>query len=159
MRRNAILNAFVPVTGWTGDHLVDTKPDKDAGQRPEQHSLDGPHRTLNPQVLGSNPRGRTQRKSTVTSAFSAVRLGLELRCIKSIRASERDAPLDAPRRGSVSARSTVPLHVSTAVLPYDVHPGCRQGGNVKDLASRFERNVDRTGDHQRHAMPCGAREG
>jgi hypothetical protein len=58
---NAIRNAIVPVTGWTRDHLVDTKPDKGAAQRPERHSLDSPDRTLNPQVLGSNPRGRTPK--------------------------------------------------------------------------------------------------
>ena len=66
---NAILNAIVRVTGWTQNHLVDAAPEERAGQRPEQYRLDWPHRTLNPQVLGSNPRGRTTEAQVRANAI------------------------------------------------------------------------------------------
>src|SRR2546421_184581 len=48
-------------TGCTQRHPMDEGRNKTAGHDTERHSTSQAARTLNPQVLGSNPRGRTRR--------------------------------------------------------------------------------------------------
>jgi hypothetical protein len=58
-RFTAYRTAYLGSTGLHEVDGVDWREDVEGGQRTVAHSVDQRNRTLNPQVLGSNPRGRT----------------------------------------------------------------------------------------------------
>ncbi len=125
-------------------YAVDARSDRSAGQQPGAHSVDDRQRTLNPQVLGSNPRGRTHE-----SPAQGATLGLTTpaeRCTK-VRVRGSDRAYTSPytfRVHSLPTGARLPTPRCPLGRPLRPHPVRVKGGRDGTIVATALRQVGRS---------------